>query len=144
MTSTNFKGYDTMSKMTDKMTKFSDWLLKQMESRGWTQAELARRAKIHRQVVSGYINVKVSKPDEEILSKIALGLGLPDSAVFQAAGIMKNETPETKTIKEIKYLIEGLPEEDQTDVIEYIRHRLALAEKRGKHETNKKRFAATK
>lgn len=133
-----------MSLMTDKMTKFADWLINQMQSRGWSQSDLARRANIHRQVVSGYINVKVAKPDEEILSKIAMGLGLPDSVVFQAAGIMKGDTPETQTIKEINYLVAGLPEDDKADVIAYIRHRLSLAEKREKHETKSKRVAATK
>lgn len=139
MVNTFDKEYDKMSNMNDKMMKFSKWLLSQLNDKGISQAELARRSKIkNRQNISNYINVKVDKPDEEILSQIAIGLNLPVSTVFQAAGIMKSESNTSPIIDEAVYLIEGLPEDFQIDVLEYIRHRQALAEKRGKSE-NKKR-----
>lgn len=126
-----------MSKAMDKQD-FADWLQNRMTELDLSQSELARRANIDRQVVWGYLNRKVLKPDEKILTKIAKVLQVSPAAIFQAAWIFDIERKENELVKEISYLVQDLPEEDQLDVKEYIRHRLALAEKRGKND-NKKR-----
>lgn len=139
----NYKEYDKMSKAMDNKKDFAEWLQERMTQLDLSQSELARRANVDRQVVWGYLNRKVLKPDEKVLLKIAKVLQVSPTAIFQAAWILDIQKQENEITKEISYLVADLPEEDQQDVIEYIRHRLALAEKRGKSDT-KKRIATAK
>ena len=66
--------------------EFSDWIVEQLNSRGWSQADLARASKLTRGSISNYVNGRV--PDNEALKKIAHAFRLPISDVFQAANAL--------------------------------------------------------
>lgn len=87
--------YDKMSSVMDNLD-FSDWLQKEIDERGWTQADLARAARVNRQVINTYINRQRMKPDEDILQSIARAFGYPDEFVFRAAGLLP-QLPDRRT-----------------------------------------------
>lgn len=67
--------------------KFSEWLVNEMEKRGWKQADLARASSLHRAVISYLINEK-RKPGEITVVAIAKAFKLPPEEVFRVAGIL--------------------------------------------------------
>lgn len=124
-----------MSKMTD----FATWILKELEDRDLTQTDLAEYLGISRQAVNYYI-MKGSKkhPSDKVLFQIAKFFKISPETIYRNIGIFPKASEENEILEEINYLVSDLPKEDQVDVREYVRHRMALAEKRGKSE-NKKR-----
>lgn len=128
-----------MSKMTD----FATWLLKELEARELTQTDLADYLGVSRQTVNYYIMKGDKKrPGDKVLYKIAKFFKMSPETIYRSIGVLP-ENKESEAMNEIVYLAGNLHEEDQQDVIEYMRHRLALAEKRGKSDI-KKRIATVK
>ncbi len=66
---------------------FSAWLLDQLHQRGWSQAELARRANITKGAISHVLN-ETRRPGEALCKAIADALGYPPETVFRAAGLL--------------------------------------------------------
>lgn len=93
-------------------TDFSDWLLEQLATRGWRQADLARAARVKRQVISAYINRRTRHPDPEILAKIAAGLKLPPEIVYRAAGIRIPATKNSEKREATHFAVDNIAEED--------------------------------
>lgn len=114
---------------------FNDWLLSKLEERGWSQADFARASKITTSAISKYMQGRT--PNEEALRKIARAFRLPPEDVFRQAGILPPVTVEDAQLKELAYLATQLPDQELDDLIEYARHRLTLAEKRGTYATKK-------
>jgi transcriptional regulator with XRE-family HTH domain len=73
--------------------EFTDWLQKEIEQRGWTVAELARRA----EVAHGTINNVMSgmrNPGLDLCCALAHALGVPEVEVLWRAGLLR-ERPAT-------------------------------------------------
>ena len=87
--------------------KFSEWLLQEINSREWTPAILARKARMTRQAIGNYLNGRV--PHDEELRKIASGFGLPQKTVFVASGRLPYEPEADATIDEVIYDLRHLP-----------------------------------
>lgn len=100
---------------------FNEWLLKQLQDREWSQADLARHSGITKGAVSNYINGRV--PDESSLRKIAKAFNLPTDFVFEKAGILPPK-PELSPVKRaLLHLAEGLPDSDLEMVISLLEQR---------------------
>lgn len=102
-------------------TEFGDWLLGRLAEKDWSQAQLARKAKVSRQVIYNYINLPRENPDKDMLASIARALDLPPETVFRAAGLL----PELPSIDQARQEIvlhkfSELSAEEQEQVIEYI------------------------
>lgn len=67
--------------------EIGDWLLEEMEKRGWTQAELARRAEIADATLSRIISGTRQAGPEAALS-IARALGESPITVYRLAGLL--------------------------------------------------------
>lgn len=66
---------------------FSDWIQAELDSRGWDQAELARRS----QISDSHISRLVSggrKPGQDSVKAIARAFRLPAEDVMRQAGIL--------------------------------------------------------
>lgn len=69
------------------MENFGDWLLAQLETRGWSQSELARRAGLGNATLSRIISgLRRAGPDAAL--SIAETLGEPPEKVFRLAGLL--------------------------------------------------------
>ena len=126
--------YDKMSLTMD--TDFPRWLAEQRRERRWSQSDLARAAKINRQVVNDYEGYKRKTYDDEILKKIAKAFKLPVETIYRAAGKLPPRKEIDETIEEIMYQIRDLPLEEKINVREYVRLRLRLAEEKAEYEAS--------
>jgi transcriptional regulator with XRE-family HTH domain len=87
---------------------FGDWLMNELNNRGWSQAELARKSSLTPQAISNYINDPYRKPDTEALRKIAKAFGLPETVVYYQAGQLSDQIEPGKIAEQITaYKIEA-------------------------------------
>lgn len=104
---------------------FSDWLLNEINKRGWSQAELARRAGISRQIISNYINRQREKPDSDVLVSISRALNLPAETVFRAAGLLPPVSEDTEYQEEFFHLLSQLSPQERQEILELLRFKAA-------------------
>jgi transcriptional regulator with XRE-family HTH domain len=114
---------------------FEEWLNAQMNERSWNQSELGRRTGLTRQAIGNYLSGRI--PDEAAIRKIARAFKLPPETAFRAAGILPPESPENELINSIIHLTSELPDQEQQDILEFIKLRHRLAEERGKNATRR-------
>jgi len=114
-------------------TSFAEWLLNQMKHAGLNQSELARRANVNQTVISRLLNEKAA-PSTDTLRALAKVFGLPADQVFREAGILPQKGSKNEIIEQIEHVTDGLPEEEQQNVLEYALLRKRLAEEREKYE----------
>jgi transcriptional regulator with XRE-family HTH domain len=112
---------------------FTEWLREQIEDRGWSQNELARRAG----VTSGYVSMVMTqarKPGADFCTGVARALKVPEITVFVEAGLMSRTTnPEELTLRELYAILSDLPPSEQ---------RAILAEARARYEAAPARRSA--
>ena len=71
--------------------KFKDWLLREMSKREWSQADLARAAKLNRAVINKLLNGQ-STPRPTTLESIARAFKIPVEGIFRIAGLLPELT----------------------------------------------------
>lgn len=125
-----FSIYDIMSADMDK--NFSDWLFSEMDSRAWSQSDLAREAGLSRQAISDYINRRRNKPDHEALTSIAKAFGYPPETVFRAAGLLPPKPEEEVTLEEWRYVLSQLTDEDREELLNIARLKIERRENKQK------------
>jgi transcriptional regulator with XRE-family HTH domain len=69
------------------MERFSEWLLQELKTRGLTQSDLARSAKLGSGTLSNIMSGN-RKVGQDTLAKIAFALRIPPEVVFRAAGLL--------------------------------------------------------
>lgn len=66
---------------------FADWLGSELESRGWSQAELARRVDVTHAAIS-FVITRRRAPSPQLCLSLAEVLDLPPAEVFRRAGLL--------------------------------------------------------
>ena len=74
------------------------WLQQEIDTRGWGQAELARRSGVTPGQISRLLN-GTRKAGPELCISIAKGLGLPREEVFRMRGWLLNESEKEAKVK---------------------------------------------
>jgi len=118
------------------VNSFIDWFEVELKSRKWSRAELARRSGINQSSLA-MIYSGDRKPGTELCTNIARAFNLPPEAVYRAAGLLPPIPDENVKAQELAHLANEMPDTALDDVLEFARHRLELAEKRGEYETKK-------
>lgn len=118
------------------MVNFGNWLLELLQEENMSQSELARLANLSKGTISNLIN-GIKTPSQETLTAIARALKLPPETVFRAAGLLPPQSPESEVIQQAAHLMLDLPEQEQLDILEFIKLRHRLAEERGKNGTRR-------
>jgi transcriptional regulator with XRE-family HTH domain len=77
---------------------FSEWLNKQLDQRGWSQGELARRAGISQGAISNVLSGK-REPGADFCMKVAQALGEAPEKVLKLAGILPASEAEIREIR---------------------------------------------
>ncbi len=106
-------------------TTFYEWLTNEMKKRGWSQAELARRANLSRSAVS-YILRGTRKPGPLTVQAIAVALDLPEDQVYERAGLLNEVRYDSLFLGEVNHLLAQLPLSDQEEIVEIMRLKLRL------------------
>ncbi len=93
------------------MESFSDWLVIQLNDKGWSQAELSRQAGVSRAAISAVI-VGTRNPGNDLCEAIARALKLPPETVFRAAGILPKNHQVSEKRERAHYAIDRVLEKD--------------------------------
>jgi len=127
--------------MYSTVNAFTNWLIEEMNKRGWSQAELARRAGISRGAVANLINGQ-RKPGPETCEGIARAFRYPADKVFQLAGLLPesgdNEDPR---LARLNRMMAQLPADDQDDIIAMVEAYIERREKGTRGSTTSQRLA---
>lgn len=107
----------------DKMSSnmdihFSDWLLKELSTRKWSQADLARASGLTRQSISDYVNRRRTNPEPEALVAIAHGFKISPITIFRKAGLLPDSNGNGEQVKfeDWEYLLKQMSPEDETEL----------------------------
>lgn len=95
---------------------FPDWLIGELDSRGWAQSDLARAAGTNPSTISHLVN-RTRFPGNEMCQAIAKAFGYPPVVVFRAAGLLPERSEVDEETEKMMYLFEQLTEEDQEALI---------------------------
>jgi len=86
------------------------WLNAEMENRGWTMRELARRSGMSHTAIAAVVN-RQRQPTFEFCEKIARGLGEPPERIFRLAGLLpRRKTADEVTEQVLHFLDQMTPE----------------------------------
>jgi len=66
---------------------FTSWIEEEIKRRGWTQAELGRRAGLAQGTISQTLS-GITRPGPKFCSGIARALDIPEEEVFRRAGLL--------------------------------------------------------
>jgi len=96
-------------------SSFSEWLLEQMESRNWSQADLAKATGLTRTAISSYINQKRTQPDPQALLAIAKALHVSPINIFKIAKLLPDDhsTEDDARFSDWKEVLSNLNKRDQ-------------------------------
>ena len=101
------------------MNTFSDYLIMEMNKRGWSQADLARASNLSTAVISNLINEK-RNPGRITCQSIARGFRLPKEEIYRTAGLLDEITAQDKVIEIIVYRMKYLTDRQLDEVMRYI------------------------
>jgi transcriptional regulator with XRE-family HTH domain len=104
----------------NNMESFSEWIQNELDERGWSRLEAARRggisASMFDKIINGY-----SKPGLKFCVGIARAFNMPAEIVLRRADLLPQRTEETPVRREMLYLFDQLTEETQETVITMLR-----------------------
>jgi transcriptional regulator with XRE-family HTH domain len=89
---------------------FSQWLTEETDQRGWTFAELARRAELAQPTISLVVNGQ-KNPGPRFCRGIARALRLPPEAVFRKAGLLPANPQEDQVARDLMEILPLLSDE---------------------------------
>ena len=101
-----------------------------------TQADLARKTKR----TTGGISLVFTgqrRPSAQLLVQIAEACGKPPEEALRLMRLLSPVSLQKQKTQELEYVVAKMPEPALDDVLEFARHRLALAEKRGEYVVKK-------
>ncbi|RME79663.1 MAG: XRE family transcriptional regulator [Chloroflexi bacterium] len=101
------------------------WLAQELQQRGWSHAELARRSGISRPFISQVLSGD-AKPSVNFCRKVAAALDESPDKLLRLAGILPPAGPATPeddaTLQELVELARNLPPEQRKEALRYIRY----------------------
>lgn len=109
-------------------TLFGTWLKIQLDEKGISQAELARRIQMQPSQVSHIISGERGTTPEGYLA-IARALSLPPEIIYRAAGLLPPKPETDEQVEEIMHEATQLNEAEREELLAYIRMKRNLREK---------------
>jgi transcriptional regulator with XRE-family HTH domain len=95
-------------KSVPKNNDFGEWLAAQIDERGWTHRQFAKRSRVSRVTISDYVTGK-RMPSLDTARKIARALGLRDVSVARLANLLDPSPPEVEDEDRLLRLFRALP-----------------------------------
>lgn len=96
---------------------FADWLIAEMNQRGWSQSDLAREAGVGRAVINKITNHINKKPDPETCKAIARELQMSPITVFIAAGLLPQMSERSTETDDLDAIMERLSIEKRRELL---------------------------
>ena len=106
--------------MTERLR---DWVSKELERRGWSYGELARRADVSRPLVSRTLSGDMDA-SADFCIKIAQALGEAPEKVLRLANILPQlpASEDDPTVREIYDILGNMTPEQRKEALRYIRY----------------------
>lgn len=106
------------------MEDFVTWLTGELDKRGWSNSELARRAGVTHTTISMIIS-KHNNPGPDLCQGIARAFKLPPEIVFRKAGLLPQlpEETDSQLVTKCQDYYKRLPSKVKEEVLEYIIYR---------------------
>lgn len=118
---------------------FINWLEVELRNRGWSRAELARRANLNQSSLS-MIWSGQRKPGNDLCEAIAHALGYPPETVYRAAGLLPPADEITEAVSQLNHAYKQLSPRDQEEVLDIIRVKLERAKLEQERQRSAKRI----
>ena len=109
-----------MQSTNSDITDLSTWLREELDKRGWSIREIARRAGLVHGTVVGILNGR--HPGIETCRGIARALGVPTEEVLRRAGLLPPLPPRDEYIIELEHLARHLNTFDRRAAVDYLRY----------------------
>jgi transcriptional regulator with XRE-family HTH domain len=97
-----------------------EWLIKEREEQGLSQADLARKTGLTRTTISDYERRQRANPDIEALWKISTALGYPDDFLPRLAGLLPPAEGVDKNAVRIAHESRDLSQQDKEELLAFI------------------------
>lgn len=121
---------------------FVSWLIQELEKRGWSNSELARRADVVPSTISMVISEQ-KRPGLELCLGIAHAFGEQPEKVLRLAGLLPSLPPAVVEEREALAILRTLPAATRSTVMQMLRglagraaYRPTLAEPPPQYETD--------
>jgi transcriptional regulator with XRE-family HTH domain len=99
---------------------FSTWLIGELEKRGWSNSELARRAGVTQGAISHVISGTRS-PGTDLCRSIARAFKIPPTQVFRRAGLLPSPpVQDDPTLDELDQYIKLLSPQAREEILRYV------------------------
>lgn len=118
----------TMFSTANMNAKFSEWLQEELDKRGWSQSELSKRAGVARATISNVLS-GMRQPGPELCGAIARAFDVPQTVVFQAAGLMDPGPEFDPEVERLNHLYSQLTPEDQEEIRSIVEMKLRIKER---------------
>ena len=115
---------------------FQTWLMKQLQERDWSQADLSRKSNLTRQAIANYMAGRI--PDEKSLRQIARAFKLPPITVFRAAGILPAEPDTDEWVEEMSDKISQIKDPTRREMAKKVLDTLVEDEQSGQNQRQAK------
>lgn len=103
---------------------FGDWLETEIQERGWTMSEMARRCDVSQPAISRVVSGERGA-GPELCRAIAHAFDMPEEKVFRIAGLLSElPTPdEDFTFAQVYDMMKHLTPEERLEIMEYVQWR---------------------
>jgi len=113
------------------MDKYGEWILQELEARGWKQADLARAAHLDSAVISNLITGN-RNPGIETCTAIARAFHYPPEMVFRIAGLLPKAAEPSAVYEVLAYRLAELTPEQTNEVLLFIEFILERDKRKGR------------
>lgn len=105
--------------------QFVNWLNEQLSERGWSQRELARRARLSHTSIARVVDGS-RNPSADFVASVARALGERPESLFRLAGLLPayHGTEDEQAIQELEEVWRELSPEERRQVYQYAMWRL--------------------
>lgn len=116
---------------------FVEWVLIEMDHRGWNRRELSIRMDISATQVTRVLN-REQLPGIDFLNGVARAFGLPTDVVFRRAGILPEDLKDPDDIiREVLYELGLAPKNDREEILEFSKMKRMIRERNEKYDSYK-------
>ena len=117
--------------------EFSEWIVGELEKRGWSRSEAARRGSISPSMFDKVIN-GYAKPGIKFLDGLAQAFEMSPTVVYRKAGLLPADGGEKITKEDWQHMLQQLTPEEQDEIYSIMemkiqRRKKAEQEKRAKN-----------
>jgi transcriptional regulator with XRE-family HTH domain len=111
---------------------FVEWLDEELNRRNWTRSELSRKAGVSTAALSLIYSGK-RQPGHDLCINLSRALDIPQIIVLEKAGLLSTPEEQSEIITTTLYNLGFLPVEDQEEILEIIKLKRAINERRSKY-----------